>query len=171
VATKVSTHGGVKKFMIDKVINKKDLEFENLAIEMAKKSLEEGAFPAGAVIVKGGVVLAKNTSAKWPQIVFHAESKTIDEAITKLDSQLSDCVLYCSMEPCLMCLSRAYWAGIRKIFYAVRKTSVSYETCYESNLDPDELLKSYNQKIELTHIPELENIALEDVHKWESMQT
>lgn len=147
-----------------------DIAFTHQAIEMATMSFEEGAFPAGAVLVRNGQVIAKNTSVKWPKIVFHAESKTIDEALNQLNSQLGDCVLYCSMEPCLMCLSRSYWSGIRKIYYAVRKTSVSYKTCYESNLKHGEILKSFNEKIELIHVAELEDEALKLVSKWEASQ-
>jgi tRNA(Arg) A34 adenosine deaminase TadA len=150
--------------------NKQDIEFAKQAIEMAKQGLDEGAFPAGAVIVRNGEIIAKNTSAKWPKIVFHAESKTIDEAINKLNIQLTDCVLYCSMEPCLMCLSRAYWAGIRKIFYAIQKKSVSYKTCYESDHDHHELVEKFNEKIDLIFVEELEPMALENVRKWENSQ-
>jgi NAD(P)-dependent dehydrogenase (short-subunit alcohol dehydrogenase family)/tRNA(Arg) A34 adenosine deaminase TadA len=148
----------------------KDVEFTKQAIEMANKSYEDGAFPAGAVLVKNGKVIAKNISAKWPQIIFHAESKTIDEAMSKFNEQLTDCILYCSMEPCLMCLSRAYWSGIRKIFYAIKKESVPYKTCYESNHSHNELLEKFNVKIETIHIKELENKALELVRKWEMKQ-
>ena len=59
-----------------------DIEFAKKALNMAKKSLKEGAFPAGAVLVNDNDIISQNTSAKWPQIVFHAESKTIDEAIS-----------------------------------------------------------------------------------------
>ncbi len=146
--------------------NQQDVEFVNQAIEMAQKSFEEGAFPAGAVLVRNGEVIAKNTSAQWPKIVFHAESKTIDEGLNKLEVQLTDCTLYCSMEPCLMCLSRSYWAGIRKIYYAIRKTSVDYKTCYESNLDHSELVNDFNAKIEMIQVGDLETKTLTLVQKW-----
>lgn len=146
-----------------------DIEFAKKALNMAKKSLKEGAFPAGAVLVNDNDIISQNTSAKWPQIVFHAESKTIDEAISKLDTQLSDCTLYCSMQPYLMCMSRAYWAGIRKIFYVINKDSVSYKTCYESDLDHKKLLERFNENIELIQIPELEIEALKLVKEWEQI--
>ena len=143
-----------------------DYKYAQLAIEMAKKSFDEGDFPAGAVIVRNDEVVAQNTSAKYPQINFHAESKTIDEAINKLNSQLTDCILYCSMQPCLMCLSRAYWAGIRRIVYVVKKEKVDTKLCYESPLDHENIASSFNEKIEIVQLPELENEAMETYNKW-----
>lgn len=153
---------------MSKNISNIDIEFVKKALDMARNSYNEGAFPAGAVLVKDDQIVSQNTSAKWPQIVFHAESKTIDEAISKLGSQLTDCTLYCSMQPCLMCMSRAYWAGIRKIVYVINKDSVSYKTCYESDLDHRELLEHFNEHIELIQASELEEEALKLVKEWES---
>ena len=143
-----------------------DYKYAQLAIEMAKKSFDEGAFPAGAVIVKNDEVIAQNTSAKYPKINFHAESKTIDEAINKLDSQLTDCTLYCSMQPCLMCLSRAYWAGIRRIVYVVKKEEVDTKLCYESPLNHQSIIENFNEEIEIIQISELEKEAMTTYDKW-----
>ena len=143
-----------------------DNKFAKLALEMAGKSFEEGAFPAGAVIVQNGKVIAKNTSAQYPNFHLHAESKTIDESMVLLKVQLTDCTLYCSMQPCLMCLSRAYWAGIRRIVYVVKKSSVDPTICYETDLEHEKLLENFNEKIEMTQVPELESVGLELYKKW-----
>lgn len=145
-----------------------DSDISNLkqAIKMAQQSFNEGSFPAGAVIVNEGEVITQTTSASFPKINFHAESKAIDNAINELNQQLSACTLYASMEPCLMCLSRAYWAGIRRIVFAVKKESVPYELCYESNHNHYDLLEKFNEKIELVHVGDLQNEALIPVKKW-----
>ncbi len=145
--------------------SEKDIRYVKEAIKISKNSFKRGAFPAGAILVQNTQIIAKNTSDKYPKIIFHAESKTIDRAINKLNAQLSNCTLYCSMEPCLMCLSRAYWSGIRKIVFAIKKESVPYQSCYESNHSNYELLEKFNEKIELVHIKELENEALRVVNK------
>jgi len=146
--------------------SEKDVEFLELAIEMSHKSYKEGAFPAGAVIVNDDKVISRSTSATYPKINFHAESKAIDLAINDLNDQLSNCALYASMEPCLMCLSRAYWAGIRRIVFAVKKEHVPYELCYESNHNHYGLLEKFNEKIEMIHIEELEKKTMKDVKDW-----
>ena len=143
-----------------------DFEYLKLAIEMSHQSFEAGAFPAGAVIVKDRKVITKTTSATFPKINFHSESKSIDIAINELNEQLIDCTLYASMEPCLMRLSRSYWAGIRKIVFAVKKESVPYSLCYESNLNHFDLIKKFNEKIDLVHIEELQKDAIKDVEIW-----
>jgi len=152
----------IKKYEYDE----KDIEFLEMAIEMSHQSYGEGAFPAGAVIVKDGKVLSKTTSATFPKINYHAESKSIDIAINELNEQLTDCTLYASIEPCLMCLSRSYWAGIRKIVFAVKKENVPYSSCYESNLNHFDLMEKFNEKIELVHIEELQDEAMNDVTVW-----
>lgn len=136
------------------------------AIAMAEKSYEKGAFPAGAVLVQNNKIIAKSISAKWPEILFHAESRTIDKAMNKLHMQLTDCILYTSMEPCLMCLSRAYWAGIRKIYYALQK-SVTSDKHYESGLIHSEISKNFHEHVELVHVPEFQTEALDLVKRWE----
>jgi short-subunit dehydrogenase len=150
--------------------SEKDIEFLKLAIEMSHESYKKGAFPAGAVILKAGNVLTKTVSATYPQIIFHAESKAIDQVMAELNDQLNDCILYASMEPCLMCLSRAYWAGIRRIVFAVKKENVPHYSCYESNLNHYDLMEKFNEKIELVHIKELQDEAMIDVRKWLSDQ-
>ncbi len=144
----------------------KDIEFLKMAIEMSHQSYKEGAFPAGAVIVKGGRVIAETVSVSFPKINYHAESKAIDMAINELNEQLSDCTLYASMEPCLMCLARAYWAGIRRIVFAVKKETVPYKLCYESNINNYDVLEKFVEKIELIHVEDLQSEAKKDVDEW-----
>lgn len=161
-SSKTGTIRVIKKYEY----SEEDTEFLKMAIEMSHQSYEEGAFPAGAVIIKDGEVLSKTTSAAFPKINYHAESKSIDIAINELNEQLTDCTLYASMEPCLMCLSRSYWAGIRKVIFAIKKEDVPYSLCYESNLNNFDLMEKFNEKIELVHIEKLQNEAMGDVVAW-----
>jgi tRNA(Arg) A34 adenosine deaminase TadA len=74
------------------------------------------------------------------------------------------------MEPCLMCLTRAYWGGIRKIVYVIEKEKVDSKTCYESPINQIELAKSFNEEIELIHLEELEDEALKTYNNWQTQQ-
>ena len=65
-----------------------------------------------------------------------------------------------------MCITRAYWVGIRRIVFAVKKESVPYKICYEGNHNHYDLLEKFNEKIELVHIEELQKNALASVEKW-----
>lgn len=144
-----------------------NVEFLKEAINLAEESYNSGAFPAGTVIVRNGEIVAKSISAKYPEIIFHAESNAIDQAMNKAHNQLSEYIMYSSMQPCLMCMSRAYWAGIRKIYYAIKKEHTDKHN-YESDSNYEELLKSFNEPIEMIQIQELEDDALKIVNKWES---
>jgi guanine deaminase len=140
-------------------------KFLQLAIGLSKQSLNEARFPAGALIVINNEVVSQSVSAKFPAINHHSESDAIDEAMDKLQSQLTDCTLYCSMEPCLMCLSRAYWSGIRKIVFAIKRESVD-ASAYEGKHSDQALIEQFNAKIELIHVPHLEPAALKIYTEW-----
>lgn len=56
----------------------------------------------------------------------HAEIVAIDRAAETLGrSDLSDCVLLSSLQPCEMCLSAARFSGIRRIIFGARKEDVA----------------------------------------------
>jgi len=83
-----------------------DKEFIKLAIKQSKLSISQGRFPAGALIVSKNEIIASEMSDIYPGYQ-HAECKAIDNAFLKM-GKLTDATLYASMEPCLMCLARAY---------------------------------------------------------------
>ena len=141
-----------------------DKDYLKLAIENSKKSMEEGNFPAGAIVVKEGKILSSELSSPYPGL-FHADSKAVSQAF-KEHGVLTSATLYIGLESCLMCLGVAYWAGIRRIVYAAPKSKVSGDY-YEIPKDTSELIKTFNEKIELIHIEELEKEALDVIRSWE----
>ena len=97
-----------------------DIRFMNMAAELAEKNIEEGGGPFGAVIVRNGEVVATGvnhvTANNDPTA--HAEVSAIRNACSKEQTfNLSGCVIYTSCEPCPMCLSALYWAGVSRIYY------------------------------------------------------
>src|SRR6202790_3534316 len=92
------------------------------AIELSIKNVLKGSGgPFGAVVVKGGEIIAEGvncvTSTNDPTA--HAEIVAIRDACKKLDSfELSRCEIYTSCEPCPMCLGAIYWARPDRVFYA-----------------------------------------------------
>jgi len=79
-------------------------------------------------------------------------------------------VLYSSMEPCLMCFSVCCWAKITKIVYAISKQKLAPEH-YEGLHDIKTINQGNSKQMEIVHVPELENEALEVVHNWEKLIT
>jgi len=149
-----------------------DQKYLELAIAQAKKSVEMGGFPAGAIIVKDGEVIAEGVSvgALNHDPTAHAEAAAIRAACQRLEtSDLNGAVLYESIECCNMCFSVAYWAGISKIVFACRKTPEMVKKFYYEGSTNNELLnKGNNRKIELVFIPELEERSLAVVKGWEA---
>jgi guanine deaminase len=92
-----------------------------LSIENVEKAI---GGPFGAVIVKDGKIIASGTNQVTANNdpTAHAEVVAIRKACEVLNSfQLTGCEIYCSCEPCPMCLGAIYWARPDKIFYANSK--------------------------------------------------
>ena len=100
-------------------------EFMREAIRLSIENVESGdGGPFGAVIVKDGEIIGrgKNEVTGSNDPTAHAEIIAIREACKNLNSfQLDGCDIYCSCEPCPMCLGAIYWARPEKIYYANTK--------------------------------------------------
>lgn len=95
--------------------------FLKRSIELAEQSVQNGGGPFGAVIVKDGKIIAEaeNSVTKDLDPSAHAEVNAIRNACKILQThELSQTEIYCSCEPCPMCLSAIYWAHIPKVYFA-----------------------------------------------------
>ena len=120
-----------------------------LAIEEAKKSSEDRG--CGAVIVKDGKVIAKahNTQREIFDASAHAEINAIREAGKKLKNKYLDgCTIYCTIEPCIMCLAALSYARIKRIVYGLTLRKVFPEERIFA-FDIDVLLSKSPRKIEV----------------------
>lgn len=100
----------------------RDVELVSLSVQLATRAVQAGGGPFGAVVVRGGAVIAEglNEAETLQDATAHAEVQAIRAACRALGSRwLSGCTLYCSAEPCPMCLAACYWADIERIVYAV----------------------------------------------------
>lgn len=96
------------------------MRFMEMAARIAEENVDRGGGPFGAVIVRDGEVIATgaNSVTLTNDPTAHAEVNAIREACRKLnDFSLRGCVVYSSCEPCPMCLSALYWAGVSRIYY------------------------------------------------------
>ena len=97
------------------------MNFMNQAFILAKKALSHDDVPIGAVIVKGGKIIARgeNRVQKSLNPTLHAEIVAINRACKKLGTKfLDDCDLYVTLEPCAMCATALSFARIRNIYFA-----------------------------------------------------
>ena len=102
-------------------ITDEDKRFMKMACDLACENVDRGGGPFGAVIVKDGEVIAAagNSVTIDNDPTAHAEVNAIRKACGMTRNfKLDGCGVYCSCEPCPMCLSALYWAGVSRIYYA-----------------------------------------------------
>jgi len=91
-----------------------------LAIAAAAKGIAAGQFPYGAALVRRGKVISceHNVVVGACDVTMHAEVHAIRRACAKLKTtDLSGCVIYCTCEPCAMCMGACCFAGISGIYF------------------------------------------------------
>lgn len=96
-------------------------ELMHRAIQLSIESVKNGGGPFGAVIAKGGEIIAEasNSVTIDHDPTAHAEVNAIRKATAKLGTfDLSGCDIFTSCEPCPMCLGAIYWAHLDRIYYA-----------------------------------------------------
>src|SRR6188768_902946 len=91
------------------------------ALDAARAAAEAGEVPVGAVVVRGGEIVA--TAANAPRTLrdptAHAEIRAIREAARLLGRErLEDCDLWVTLEPCAMCAGAIAHARIARLYYA-----------------------------------------------------
>ena len=91
------------------------------ALISAVRAYKHDDVPIGAVIVRGGKIIARgeNMVQKKKNPTLHAEIVAINRACKKLGTKfLDDCDIYVSLEPCAMCATAISLARIQNIFFA-----------------------------------------------------
>ena len=144
--------------------------FMREAIRLSVQNVEKGSGgPFAAVIVKDGVIIASgvNMVTTNNDPTAHAEVTAIREACSTLQTyQLDGCEIYCSCEPCPMCLGAIYWSRISKIYFANTK-----EDAAAIDFDDQFIYNEIDLPIAERKLPTIEILreeALEAFSKWES---
>lgn len=94
--------------------------FMKHAVELAIENVRDGGQPFGAILVKNNKVIAEgvNELHKTYDVSGHAELLAIRRTQEQLQTNdLSGYTMYASGEPCPMCLTAMYYAGIDKVYY------------------------------------------------------
>ena len=107
--------------------------YMNIAISLAKKAYKKNEVPVGAVIVNNDKIIAKayNKKELKNNPIYHAELIAISKACKKLKTwHLDNCILYTTLEPCMMCSGAIEQSRIKKIVYGTE----NYNCGYISNL-------------------------------------
>lgn len=146
-----------------------DRRFMEMAIRLSEENVDTGGGPFGAVIVKDGEVIATGTNRVVPNSdpTAHAEVTAIRNACRKLGKfKLDGCTIYSSCEPCPMCLSALYWAGVERICYGNTKDDAK-AIDFDDSFIYDQLELAYEDRsIKCEHF--MRDRALSAFQKWEN---
>ncbi len=117
-----------------------DARFMRLALAEARMAASEGEIHIGAVVVCGGRVVGRghNLTERLADVTAHAEMQAITAAAQTLGGKyLTDCTLYVTVEPCLMCAGAIAWSQLRRIVYGAADEKRGYSSLtYESPFHP-----------------------------------
>ena len=106
--------------MIDEEQQKQDERLMRMALAEAEAARAEGEIPIGAVIACQGRIIARahNLTETLTDVTAHAEMQAITAAANQLGGKyLTDCTLYVTVEPCVMCAGAIGWAQIGRVVY------------------------------------------------------
>lgn len=140
------------------------------AIELSIENVRLGrGGPFGAVIVKGGAIVAEgaNRVAATNDPTAHAEIVAIRAACQKLGTfELNGCEMYVSCEPCPMCLGAIYWARIDRVYFAGLAADAS-DAGFDDSRIYSEVARPQNERT-IPMTPLMRDEALEAFRIWKA---
>jgi len=122
-----------------------DEYFMSEALKEAEKAFEKDEVPVGAVIVHNNQIIARahNLSETLNDVTAHAEMQAFTIAANTIGGKyLTDCTLYVTLEPCVMCAGASYWTRLSKIIFGTFDKERGYSRFSKRILHP---------KTEVTH--------------------
>ena len=121
------------------IINHSDEYFMKEALKEAEKALIRDEIPVGAVIVYNSQVIgrAHNLTEALNDVTAHAEMQAFTAAANTIGGKyLSECTLYVTLEPCIMCAGASFWTQIGKIVYGAADKERGYLRIKKKILHP-----------------------------------
>lgn len=144
--------------------------FSNYILELAKYNVTQGGGPFAAIIVYCDKIISigVNTVVKDVNPIAHAEINAIKEACISLGTiDLSDCEIYCTCEPCPMCLGAIYWAGIKIVYYIANRFDAKNAGFKDADIYEDmSAAHIVPSQVKLFQIPMPKKSQLEPFEMW-----
>jgi len=100
--------------------DQRDEFFMREAIYEAHYAARKNEVPVGCVLVCAGKIIARahNLTETLTDVTAHAEIQALTGAAQYLGGKyLTDCTLYVTLEPCVMCAGALGWAQIKRIVF------------------------------------------------------
>jgi len=116
-----------------------DERYMTLALGEARKALAADEIPVGCVIVCRNQVIGRghNLTQTLGDVTAHAEMQAITAAAETLGGKyLTDCTLYVTLEPCVMCGGAIGWAQLSRVVYGAADPKRGYTVFAPKALHP-----------------------------------
>ena len=100
------------------------------ALKEAEDAFQQDEVPIGAIVVCNEKIIARahNMTEALNDVTAHAEMIAITSAENFLGSKfLTDCTLYVTLEPCVMCAGASYWSRFAKVIYGASDKKFGYQ--------------------------------------------
>jgi tRNA(adenine34) deaminase len=121
-----------------------DEYFMKEALREAQKAFDKDEVPVGAVIVWKNRILAKahNLTETLNDPTAHAEMQAFTAATNSIGGKfLDECILYVTIEPCIMCAGASFWTRIGKIVYGAEDEKRGYTLIRQNFLHPSTVVQ------------------------------
>ena len=118
-----------------------DIFYMKAALKEAEYAFEEGEVPVGAVVVFKDRIISRahNQVETLNDSTAHAEMLALTGAMNYMGAKyLHNCVLYVTLEPCVMCVGAVNWSQVSKVVYGAcdaKKGFSNYGNLLASNID------------------------------------
>lgn len=117
-----------------------DIFYMQEALREARRALEEGEIPIGAVVVspRGDIIgRGHNLTETLRDVTAHAEMQALTAAADAIGGKyLTDCTLYVTVEPCIMCAGALGWAQVGRVVYGTGDEKRGYQRFAPEALHP-----------------------------------
>lgn len=133
-------------------MNNIDHHFLSHALIYARKALQENEVPVGAIVVYNNRIIGRgyNKKEQLHDTIQHAEIRAIQQAERVLgDWRLTDCTLYSTLEPCLMCTGAILQARLSRVVYGALDHKWGGIETQAQLLD----IRTLNHRVAYTHYP------------------
>jgi len=122
-----------------------DEYFMREALKEAQKAFDADEVPVGAVIVCENKIIARahNYTERLNDVTAHAEMQAFTSAAAFLGGKyLNECVLYVTLEPCIMCAGAAFWTQLKGVVYGAADEKRGFSTLKTTIFHPKTIVKS-----------------------------
>ncbi len=113
--------------------------YMRMALQEAKKAMENNEVPVGAVIVSNNKLIARgyNQTELLNDVTAHAEILAITAAENYFGAKyLIDCTIYVTLEPCVMCAGALAWSQISNVVFGAYDEKRGFTKLKENILHP-----------------------------------